>query len=87
CQVAVLSHRFQDGAARGRAFGAWGIAFGVGLGFGPVIGSAIVAVASWQWVFLAHGPLALIALGLAWKGVDESRDPRQRKLDVAGIVS
>ena len=33
CQVAVLSHRFQDGAARGRAFGAWGIAFGVGLGF------------------------------------------------------
>ncbi|MFY3853496.1 MFS transporter [Achromobacter xylosoxidans] len=87
CQVAVLSHRFQEGAARGRAFGAWGIAFGVGLGFGPVIGSAIVALSSWQWVFLAHGPLALVALGLTWQGVDESRDPRQRKLDVAGIVS
>lgn len=87
CQVAVLSHRFPDGAARGKAFGAWGIAFGTGLGFGPVIGSAIVAASSWQWVFLAHGPLALIALALVVPGVDESRDPQQRKLDLAGIAS
>lgn len=87
CQVAVLSHRFQDGAARGRAFSAWGITFGIGLGFGPVIGSAIVALSSWQWVFLAHGPLALVALALVVAGVDESRDPQERGLDLPGIVS
>ena len=75
CQVAVLSQQFPAGAARGRAFGAWGIVFGLGLGFGPIIGAAIVALSSWQWVFLAHGPLALAALLLVALGVSESRDP------------
>ena len=87
CQVAVLSQQFQDGAARGRAFGAWGIVFGIGLGFGPVIGAAIVALSGWQWVFLVQGPLALAALSLVMAGVRESRDPQRRKLDVAGIAT
>ena len=86
CQVAVLSQQFPAGAARGRAFGAWGIVFGLGLGFGPIIGAAIVALSNWQWVFLVHGPLALAALLLVALGVSESRDPQQRKLDVAGIA-
>ena len=87
CQVAVLSQQFPSGAARGRAFGAWGIVFGIGLGFGPIIGAAIVALSSWQWVFLVHGPLAVVALLLAWLGVTESRDPQRRTLDVGGIAS
>src|SRR5450830_1701888 len=87
CQVAVLSHHFPSGAARGKAFSAWGIVFGIGLGFGPIIGAAIVALASWQWVFLVHAPLAVLALALVTAGVEESRDPQQRKLDVAGIIS
>ncbi|MDN2710512.1 MFS transporter [Janthinobacterium sp. SUN118] len=87
CQVAVLSQQFQAGAARGRAFGAWGIVFGIGLGFGPLIGAAIVALSNWQWVFLVHGPLAIVTLLLVWLGVRESRDPQRRKLDVAGIAS
>ncbi|MNK82985.1 Multidrug resistance protein stp [compost metagenome] len=89
CQVAVLSQQFPDGAARGRAFGAWGIVFGLGLGlgFGPIIGAAIVALSNWQWVFLVHGPLALAALLLVTLGVSESRDPQRRKLDVAGIAT
>ncbi|MDN2700465.1 MFS transporter [Janthinobacterium sp. SUN100] len=87
CQVAVLSQQFPAGAARGRAFGAWGIVFGLGLGFGPIIGAAIVALSNWQWVFLVHGPLALAALLLVALGVSESRDPQQRRLDVAGIAT
>ena len=87
CQVAVLSQQFPSGAARGRAFGAWGIVFGIGLGFGPIIGAAIVALSSWQWVFLVHGPLAVVALLLAWLGVAQSRDPQRRKLDAGGIAS
>ncbi len=61
--------------------------FGIGLGFGPLIGAAIVALANWQWVFLVHGPLALLALLLVASGVTESCDPQRRKLDVAGIAS
>src|SRR5471032_3586242 len=87
CQVAVLSHRFQSGAARGRAFSAWGIVFGIGLGFGPIIGAAIVALSSWEWVFLVHAPIAVLALALVIVGVDESVDPQRRRLYVLGIIS
>jgi EmrB/QacA subfamily drug resistance transporter len=87
CQVAVLSHQFREGRERGRAFGWWGVIFGIGLGFGPIVGGAIVAVANWQWVFLAHAPLAVVTLLLAVGGVRESCDPEAKRLDVAGIVT
>ncbi|MFM0714779.1 MFS transporter [Paraburkholderia strydomiana] len=87
CQVAVLSHQFSDGPERARAFSAWGIIFGIGLGFGPIIGGMIVAVSSWQWVFWVHALLAVVTLTLVFGGVQESRDPHADTLDVAGIVT
>ncbi|KAA1011209.1 MFS transporter [Paraburkholderia panacisoli] len=87
CQVAVLSHQFSDGPERARAFSAWGIIFGIGLGFGPIIGGTIVAVSSWQWVFWVHALLAVVTLTLVFGGVRESRDPHAHTLDLAGIVT
>lgn len=87
CSIAILSNQFREGRERGRAFAAWGIISGVGLGFGPIIGGAIVAVSNWQWVFLVHVGIAVITVLLVVTGVAESRDPQARKLDVAGIVS
>ena len=87
CQVAVLSHQFQEGKQRVKAFGVWGIIFGIGLGFGPIIGGIIVAVSNWQWVFLAHVLLSAATLILVFGGVQESRDPYAEKLDTAGIVT
>ncbi|WP_240975532.1 MFS transporter [Paraburkholderia aromaticivorans] len=87
CQVAVLSHQFSEGPERARAFSAWGIIFGIGLGFGPIIGGAIVALSSWQWVFWVHALLAVVTLTLVSSGVQESRDPHAHTLDVAGIVT
>lgn len=87
CQVAVLSHQFSEGPERARAFSAWGIIFGIGLGFGPIIGGTIVALSSWQWVFWVHALLAVLTLTLVFSGVQESRDPHAHTLDVAGIVT
>ena len=87
CLVAILSHQFPEGAERGRAFGIWGIVFGIGLGFGPLIGGLIVAMSSWKWVFWVHVFIAALTLGLAIVGVRESRDPHARCLDLAGIVT
>jgi EmrB/QacA subfamily drug resistance transporter len=87
CQVAVLSHQFSDPAERVKAFASWGVIFGIGLGFGPIVGGAIAALANWQWVFLVHGPLALVTLTLAWRGAVESRDPHAQRLDIGGIVT
>ena len=39
-QIAVLSYQFREGEERSRAFGVWGIIFGIGLGFGSIIGGA-----------------------------------------------
>jgi EmrB/QacA subfamily drug resistance transporter len=87
CQIAVLSHEFQGGRERAIAWGWWGVIFGIGLGFGPIIGGAIAAALSWEWVFLIHVPFAVVALGLAIRGVHESSDPKAGSLDVAGILT
>lgn len=87
CQIAILSNQFRGGRERGRAFAWWGIVFGAGLGFGPIVGGAILSLASWEWVFLVHGVLAIITLCLSQLGVQESRDPHATQLDIAGIVT
>jgi EmrB/QacA subfamily drug resistance transporter len=87
CQIAVLSHQFQGGRERAIAFGWWGVIFGIGLGFGPIIGGAIAAVMGWTWVFLIHVVLAVVAMALAVAGVQESKDPNASSLDLAGILT
>ncbi|UGX86449.1 MFS transporter [Phyllobacterium meliloti] len=87
CQIAILSHQFQAGHERSKAFGIWGIVFGIGLGFGPIIGGIIVALMSWEWVFLVHVPLTILTLILVLSSVEESSDPEAKKLDVLGIAT
>jgi EmrB/QacA subfamily drug resistance transporter len=87
CQIAVLSHEFQGGRERAIAWGWWGVIFGIGLGFGPIIGGAIAAILSWQWVFLIHVVFAVAALVLTVAGVHESKDPQADSLDIAGILT
>ncbi|MBK1664486.1 MFS transporter [Rhodospirillum rubrum] len=87
CQIAVLSHQFRDGRERALAFGWWGVTFGVGLGFGPLIGGLTAVVLGWEWVFLVHVILAAVAVILIQVGVEESTDPHALRLDVAGMVT
>ncbi len=86
-QIAVLSHQFQEEQERGRAFGTWGIVFGLGLGFGPILGGAIAAFLGWQWVFLVHVVIAILTSVLVFTAVTESRDPEAGSLDIAGIAT
>ncbi len=87
CQFAILSHLFREPAARARAFAIWGVIAGVGLGFGPMVGALILAVADWRWVFLVHVPLTLFTLLLLRISVEESRDPAAHRLDIAGMLT
>jgi EmrB/QacA subfamily drug resistance transporter len=87
CQISALSHQFQEGKERSKAFGVWGIILGLGLGFGPIIGSGIVGLLSWKWVFLIHAPIAVLAAILVYGNVVESKDPQAKRLDVLGIIT
>ncbi|MEN4905282.1 MFS transporter [Rahnella bonaserana] len=87
CLIAILSSQFPQGKARSQAFAAWGITFGFGLGFGPIIGGMLVAWLSWRWVFLVHVFIAVLTLILALKNVVESRDAQAKKLDLGGLIT
>lgn len=87
CSIALLSHQFQDARDRSRAFAAWGVVSGIGLGFGPLVGSAIIALTGWEWIFLVHAPIAVLTLAIAASAITESRDPEAKRLDVAGIAT
>lgn len=87
CQIATLSHQFQEGNERSKAFGIWGIILGIGLGFGPIIGGSIIAILSWKWVFLIHTPIAILAAILVYGYVDESKDADAKKIDIWGMFT
>lgn len=87
CSIALLSNAFRDANGRSRAFATWGIVSGIGLGFGPLVGSGIIALAGWKWIFLVHLPLAALTLVIAVSAVTETRDPDARHLDAIGIIT
>lgn len=60
---ALLVAAFPAGE-RGRALGAFGAMVGVGLAVGPPLGGALVAHASWRWIFLLNVPLGMLALAM-----------------------
>lgn len=86
CTIALLSHQFPHGPQRSKAFAAWGIIAGIGLGFGPIVGGIISETINWRWVFLIHGALALCTLLLVIPSIEESKDPNAGKLDLVGIL-
>jgi len=87
CQVAILSHQFRSGPERGVAFAWWGVIFGLGLGFGPIVGGSIVAISSWNWVFLIHVVIGVITFMAAKIGVEESSDPHAIRIDIGGMIT
>jgi EmrB/QacA subfamily drug resistance transporter len=87
CDIAILSYQFREGRDRARAFGIWGLFFGFGLGFGPVVGAGLVAISNWRWVLLVHLFVAALTLALLVPGVRESRDPEAGRLDLRGMAT
>ncbi len=73
-------------ATRARATGMLSGAAGLAIVLGPLVGSAIVQVTTWRWVFyinLPFGILALIVLGLA---VGPLRPERAGRFDTPGAA-
>ena len=69
---------------RAKAIGIWTGVGGLGIGVGPAIGGYLVDEFSWSAVFLMHVPVVLLALAGLFFLVPNSKDERERKLDVPG---
>ncbi|MBZ0115571.1 MAG: MFS transporter, partial [Sandaracinaceae bacterium] len=75
-------------AERGRVQGLFGAVWGVAGVSGPLLGGAIVSMASWPWVFWINVPFGLAAIGLLWFAYREpKRESAGAPLDLAGATA
>jgi len=82
--LAILGNAF-SGEARGRAIGTWAATGAIASAVGPPLGGWLVQAIGWRAIFLINLPIALVAIGIAWRGVAESASGKQ-PLDWAGAT-
>lgn len=82
--LGILGSAF-EGEARGRAVGTWASAGAIASAVGPPLGGWLVETAGWRWIFLINLPVALAAIFVTWKFVEESSEGKQ-SLDIPGAT-
>ncbi len=74
-------------AQRGRILGLIGATFGIAFLVGPVVASALLVVASWQWIFLINLPVAAIVFVMSARALPTRTDTRALPaFDYTGIT-
>ena len=89
-QVLATIHTLFPDDARTRAFAIFGIALGLGGGFGVVLGGGLVALnlfgLGWRTIFFVNGPVGAIIAIAAWRLLPAiPRHPNQR-MDLPGAA-
>jgi EmrB/QacA subfamily drug resistance transporter len=83
--LALLNAAF-SGEKRGRAVGIWAAAGAAAAAVAPLIGGWLVGTVGWPAIFCINLPLALGAILLALRFVEESREPGAGRTDYAGAL-
>ncbi len=71
---------------RGRAIGQWAGWSGASTALGPLLGGAVLEVASWRAIFAIVGPFALLAAWLAHRAVPTTVSGRTGSVDYLGAA-
>jgi EmrB/QacA subfamily drug resistance transporter len=82
--MSIITNTFTDKAARARAIGIWGGAYGLSMALGPIVGGLLVDSIGWRGTFYVNIPVGLAAIALTARFVPESRAPRPRRPDPIG---
>jgi EmrB/QacA subfamily drug resistance transporter len=85
--LALLAHAFPGKKERTGALAIYGATIGGSFAFGPLVGGALTSGLDWQWVFLINIPVGIAALAISLTRVEESRDPRPRRIDWPGQLT
>lgn len=83
--LALLNAAFQ-GEKRGRAVGIWAAAGAAAAAIAPLVGGWLVSNVGWPAIFYINLPLALGAILLALRFVQESRESGAGRTDYAGAL-
>lgn len=78
--LSMLRHIYPDARERARAVGVWAAISGLALALGPVIGGVIVGWSGWRGVFWFNLAFGVAAFAAAYVTLDESSDPRGRRV-------
>jgi EmrB/QacA subfamily drug resistance transporter len=72
----------------GRGVAAWTVAAGLAMSIAPLLGGALVSAFDWRAVFLVNVPVVVLALGLTYSLLPESRDEEgSRHVDLGGALT
>ncbi len=70
---------------RGIALGVWSGISGTAVALGPLVGGAMIQIASWHWIFWINVPVGLVLAPVAARRLSESYGS-ERKLDLPGLA-
>jgi EmrB/QacA subfamily drug resistance transporter len=70
---------------RGFAIGVWSGISGIAVALGPLVGGAMVQIASWHWIFWLNVPIGAALVPLAARRLSESFGPAGH-LDLPGLA-
>jgi EmrB/QacA subfamily drug resistance transporter len=70
---------------RGVALGIWSAISGVAVALGPLVGGAVVQLASWHYIFWINVPVGAVLVPLSIARLTESRGA-SRRLDLPGLA-
>jgi MFS family permease len=90
-QVLGMIQTLFQGEPRGKAFGIFGAAIGLGTAFGPTLGGLLLGAfgteLGWRWTFGMNVPLALLIIPLAlWLLPAAQPRPGRTDLDLIGVT-
>ncbi len=83
--LALLNAAY-SGEKRGRAVGIWAAAGAAAAAIAPLIGGWLVGTVGWPAIFYINLPLALGAILIGWRHIEESREAGAGRTDYAGAL-
>jgi EmrB/QacA subfamily drug resistance transporter len=85
--LSLITEVFVERKERAVAIGLWGASAGVAIALGPIVGGWLLSRYSWSSIFVAMGPVALVAVVAALLVVPRGRSDRGEPLDVGGLAT
>ena len=71
---------------RGKTMGYVSTVISVAPAIGPVLSGVILDYLHWRWLFVLVLPIALFALWLGWRRIENVTTPRDAHLDIASVI-
>jgi EmrB/QacA subfamily drug resistance transporter len=84
--MSIITNTFTDRKERAQAVGIWGVAIGISMALGPVVGGVLVSTVGWRSVFWINIPIGVAAIILTTLFIPESKAPKPRRPDPVAQV-